>query len=58
LSLTETLPVSFAEAYDSLDPDGNITIKWDVMQWTPDGYVVSTITTSSPFNFNLLVIGC
>lgn len=31
----------FAEAYDSLDPTGNITIKWDVMQWTPDGYVVS-----------------
>lgn len=31
----------FAEAYDSLDPNGNITIKWDIMQWTPDGYVVS-----------------
>ncbi|XP_072981135.1 COBRA-like protein 1 [Typha angustifolia] len=28
-----------AEAYDSLDPNGNITIKWDIMQWTPDGYV-------------------
>ncbi|GJN23277.1 hypothetical protein PR202_gb10913 [Eleusine coracana subsp. coracana] len=27
------------EAYDSLDPNGNITIKWDIMQWTPDGYV-------------------
>ncbi|MQL69117.1 hypothetical protein Taro_001415 [Colocasia esculenta] len=27
------------EAYDALDPNGNITIKWDVMQWTPDGYV-------------------
>ncbi|PUZ36981.1 hypothetical protein GQ55_9G081300 [Panicum hallii var. hallii] len=27
------------EAYDSLDPNGNITIKWDVMHWTPDGYV-------------------
>ncbi|XP_042418645.1 COBRA-like protein 1 [Zingiber officinale] len=26
-------------AYDALDPNGNITIKWDVMQWTPDGYV-------------------
>ncbi|XXG46546.1 hypothetical protein AAC387_Pa02g1364 [Persea americana] len=26
-------------AYDSLDPTGNITIKWDIMQWTPDGYV-------------------
>lgn len=30
------------DAYDSLDPNGNITIKWDIMQWTPDGYVVST----------------
>ncbi|XXG46547.1 hypothetical protein AAC387_Pa02g1364 [Persea americana] len=30
---------SSTEAYDSLDPTGNITIKWDIMQWTPDGYV-------------------
>lgn len=30
-----------AEAYDPLDPTGNITIKWDIMSWTPDGYVVS-----------------
>ena len=30
-----------AEAYDALDPEGNITMKWDVMSWTPDGYVVS-----------------
>ncbi|KAL3716605.1 hypothetical protein ACJRO7_008221 [Eucalyptus globulus] len=28
-----------AEAYDALDPNGNITIKWDVISWTPDGYV-------------------
>ncbi|XP_010257981.1 PREDICTED: protein COBRA-like isoform X2 [Nelumbo nucifera] len=27
------------EAYDALDPNGNITIKWDVISWTPDGYV-------------------
>ncbi|KAM7277792.1 hypothetical protein ACFE04_004926 [Oxalis oulophora] len=27
------------EAYDALDPNGNITLKWDVMSWTPDGYV-------------------
>jgi hypothetical protein len=27
-----------AVAFDSLDPTGNITIKWDVMQWTGDGY--------------------
>ncbi|KAK8949523.1 COBRA-like protein 4 [Platanthera zijinensis] len=26
-------------AYDPLDPTGNITIKWDVISWTPDGYV-------------------
>ncbi|KAF5730206.1 COBRA-like extracellular glycosyl-phosphatidyl inositol-anchored protein family isoform 2 [Tripterygium wilfordii] len=35
------------EAYDALDPNGNITIKWDVMSWTPDGYV-ATVTM---FNF-------
>ncbi|KAG8384586.1 hypothetical protein BUALT_Bualt04G0133300 [Buddleja alternifolia] len=28
-----------SEAYDALDPSGNITIKWDVRTWTPDGYV-------------------
>ncbi|KAI3702492.1 hypothetical protein L6452_28230 [Arctium lappa] len=28
------------EAYDALDPNGNITIKWDIISWTPDGYVV------------------
>jgi hypothetical protein len=28
----------YAAAFDSLDPTGNITIKWDVMQWTGDGY--------------------
>ena len=38
---------SDAEAYDALDPNGNITIKWDIMSWTPDGYVVSII---SPYN--------
>ncbi|KAF7134763.1 hypothetical protein RHSIM_Rhsim08G0166200 [Rhododendron simsii] len=32
---------SNGEAYDPLDPFGNITIKWDVMSWTPDGYVAS-----------------
>lgn len=34
----------FAVAYDPLDPHGNITIKWDIISWTPDGYVVSTCT--------------
>ncbi|KAM3380847.1 COBRA-like protein 1 [Capsicum galapagoense] len=27
------------DAYDVLDPNGNITVKWDVKSWTPDGYV-------------------
>lgn len=27
------------DAYDPQDPNGNITIKWDVLSWTPDGYV-------------------
>ncbi|KAF7047959.1 hypothetical protein CFC21_056792 [Triticum aestivum] len=27
------------EAYDPLDPTGNITIKWDITQWTADGYI-------------------
>ncbi|GAU14028.1 hypothetical protein TSUD_168530 [Trifolium subterraneum] len=31
-------------AYDhNLDPNANITIKWDVIQWTPDGYVFRQI---------------
>ncbi|RYR60392.1 hypothetical protein Ahy_A04g017471 isoform A [Arachis hypogaea] len=34
-------------AYDPLDPNGNITIKWDVMSWTPDGYVA--VVTMSNF---------
>ncbi|KAL6281460.1 hypothetical protein ACE6H2_018341 [Prunus campanulata] len=33
--------LSPAAAYDPLDPTGNITIKWDVMSWTPDGYVAA-----------------
>lgn len=31
----------FLAAFDSLDPNGKIEIKWDVMYWTADGYVVS-----------------
>ncbi|CAK9163509.1 unnamed protein product [Ilex paraguariensis] len=30
---------SHAAAFDPLDPFGNITLKWDVISWTPDGYV-------------------
>nr|ACI24390.1 COBRA-like protein [Eucalyptus nitens] len=31
--------VFHAAAYDPLDPNGNVTIKWDIMSWTTDGYV-------------------
>lgn len=34
-------------AYDPLDPNGNITIKFDIMSWTPDGYVVSILFTAN-----------
>lgn len=34
-----TTVLARAAAYDVLDPNGNINIKWDVMSWTPDGYV-------------------
>ncbi|KAH8949261.1 hypothetical protein BDL97_10G023300 [Sphagnum fallax] len=36
-----------AEAFDSLDPNGNITVKWDIMSWTADGYM----TTVTIFNW-------
>ncbi|KAK4742125.1 hypothetical protein SAY87_000126 [Trapa incisa] len=36
-----------SEAYDALDPNGNITIRWDIMTWTPDGYVAQVTI----FNF-------
>ncbi|XP_024020968.1 protein COBRA [Morus notabilis] len=39
LFLLSCLSFTSTEAYDALDPTGNITIKWDVMSWTPDGYV-------------------
>ncbi|XP_051121025.1 protein COBRA-like [Andrographis paniculata] len=35
------------EAYDALDPNGNITVKWDIISWTPDGY----IAVVTMFNF-------
>ncbi|KAG5535206.1 hypothetical protein RHGRI_023105 [Rhododendron griersonianum] len=31
--------VGLSDAYDPLDPNGNITIKWDVISWTADGYL-------------------
>ncbi|WCJ25544.1 Protein COBRA [Euphorbia peplus] len=36
LSCTTFTP---SEAYDALDPTGNITVKWDIISWTADGYV-------------------
>jgi len=26
-------------AFDPLDPNGNVTIRWDIMSWTSDGYI-------------------
>ena len=52
-----TLCLLSAEAYDSLDPNGNITIKWDIMQWTPDGYVVSSTPTQQLYLFHLHPLG-
>jgi len=39
LFLLSSLSFTSTDAYDALDPTGNITIKWDVINWTPDGYV-------------------
>ncbi|XP_009763134.1 protein COBRA [Nicotiana sylvestris] len=39
LFLLSFFSVSSTDAFDALDPNGNITIKWDVITWTPDGYV-------------------
>ncbi|CAN0876955.1 COBRA-like protein 4 [Linum grandiflorum] len=33
-------------AYDPLDPHGKIHIKWDIMSWTPDGYVAAVTMTN------------
>ncbi|XP_065855052.1 COBRA-like protein 4 [Euphorbia lathyris] len=37
---------SYADAYDPLDPTGNVTIKWDVMSWTSDGYIATVTLTN------------
>ncbi|KAH7852397.1 hypothetical protein Vadar_024324 [Vaccinium darrowii] len=45
--LLSSFSFTSTDAFDPLDPNGNITIKWDVISWTADGYVaVVTI-----FNF-------
>ncbi|TKY50149.1 COBRA protein [Spatholobus suberectus] len=38
-SLQQYVIARLREAYDPLDPNGNITIRWDIISWTPDGYV-------------------
>lgn len=44
------LGLTSTDAFDPLDPNGNITVKWDVMSWTPDGYVaVVTIVNYQKF---------
>jgi len=30
------------ESFDPLDPTGNVTIRWDIMSWTSDGYLVTS----------------
>ncbi|XP_057952722.1 COBRA-like protein 4 isoform X2 [Malania oleifera] len=37
----------YVSAYDPLDPTGNVTIRWDIMSWTTDGYLAAV----SIFNF-------
>ncbi|KAL6136650.1 hypothetical protein ACLB2K_061945 [Fragaria x ananassa] len=32
------------DAYDPLDPNGNITIRWDIKSWNPDGYLAMVTT--------------
>ncbi|KGN64072.1 COBRA-like protein 4 [Cucumis sativus] len=39
--------ISLAAAFDFLDPNGKIEIKWDVMYWTADGYVATVTITNS-----------
>ncbi|XP_027353101.1 COBRA-like protein 4 [Abrus precatorius] len=41
--------ISPAESFDPLDPTGNVTIRWDIVSWTSDGYL-ATVTL---FNFQL-----
>ncbi|KAK9906212.1 hypothetical protein M0R45_002713 [Rubus argutus] len=41
--------LALGSAYDPLDPTGNITIRWDILSWTGDGYVA----TVSIFNYQM-----
>lgn len=46
LSVICVILFSHAGAYDPLDPNGNITMKWDIMSWTADGYVAVVTMTN------------
>lgn len=35
-----------SEAYDVLDPNGNITVIWDIKTWTSNGYIVCNFQSS------------
>ena len=39
-----------ADCYDPLDPNGNVTVTFDIIQWAPDGYVVSIIINNCTFS--------
>ncbi|KAG5056537.1 hypothetical protein JHK82_011543 [Glycine max] len=41
------------EAHDALDPTGNITIKWDVISWTPDGYIYKSFLACTGCCYNV-----
>uniref|UniRef100_A0A7N1A7Y8 COBRA-like protein n=1 Tax=Kalanchoe fedtschenkoi TaxID=63787 RepID=A0A7N1A7Y8_KALFE len=38
------------DAYEVLDPNGNITIQWDITSWNPDGYV-AVVTIQNFYQF-------
>ncbi|OWM90364.1 hypothetical protein CDL15_Pgr014666 [Punica granatum] len=48
-----SIMISHAAAFDPLDPNGNITIRWDIMSWTSDGYVVCISATITMNNFQM-----
>ncbi|CAO2148791.1 unnamed protein product [Urochloa humidicola] len=52
LAVTSSLAVGYD--YDPLDLNGNITIMWDVISWTPDGYV-AMVTMSNYQQYSALL---
>ncbi|KAF4382074.1 hypothetical protein F8388_001219, partial [Cannabis sativa] len=47
----------FIVAYDTFDPFGSINIKWDVVSWTPDGYVAMVRIENSQMYRNIMSPG-